>query len=281
MQETQAPILVTKQTTTKKKQPSAAVTPVVNVPQAASVLAHSWTPLVERARLQRYARSYRSRKTTQPLVNIESPTHTVITSTTATITEESVLPNCVESNLELKKIIEAILFSSSQAMTPKQLQQVFTEAEQPALAEIQQALEHLAQDYQQHALELKQVASGFRFQIRAECSPWITRLFLEKPPRYSRALLETLAIIAYRQPVTRADIEDIRGVGVSSSIIQTLMERDWIKVVGHKEVPGRPALLGTTKLFLDYFNLLSLDQLPTLRRVDLSSDTLLSSEGPE
>jgi segregation and condensation protein B len=272
-QETQAPSLVTKQPTAKKKKPSPAAPPAIEVPQAAIVVAHSWTPLVERARLQRYVRSCRTRNTTQVPTNIES--------TTVTVTEESALQNLVESNVELKKIIEAILFSASQAMTPKQLQHVFTEAEQPELAAIQHALAQLAEDYQQHALELKQVASGFRFQIRAECSPWITRLFLEKPPRYSRALLETLAIIAYRQPVTRADIEDIRGVGVSSSIIQTLMERDWIKVVGHKEVPGRPALLGTTKQFLDYFNLLSLDQLPTLQSVNLSSDTLLSSEGHE
>jgi segregation and condensation protein B len=119
------------------------------------------------------------------------------------------------------------------------------------------------------------VASGYRFQVRQELASWISRLFEEKPPRYSRALLETLAIIAYRQPVTRGDIEDIRGVSVSSSIIQTLLERDWIRVIGHKEVSGKPGLYATTKQFLDYFNITSLNQLPTLQEIidlDKASD---------
>jgi segregation and condensation protein B len=111
------------------------------------------------------------------------------------------------------------------------------------------------------------VASGFRFQIKQDLSQWVSRLFEEKPPKYSRALLETLAIIAYRQPVTRADIEDIRGVSVSSSIIQTLLEREWVRVVAHKEVPGRPGLYGTTKQFLDYFNITSLNELPALQEI--------------
>jgi segregation and condensation protein B len=114
---------------------------------------------------------------------------------------------------------------------------------------------------------LKQVASGYRFQVRQELSRWVSRLFEEKPPKYSRALLETLAIIAYRQPATRGDIEDIRGVSVSSNIIHTLLEREWIRVVAHKEVPGRPALYGTTKQFLDYFNISSLNELPTLQEI--------------
>jgi segregation and condensation protein B len=111
------------------------------------------------------------------------------------------------------------------------------------------------------------VASGYRFQVKQDLSRWVSRLFEEKPPKYSRALLETLAIIAYRQPVTRGDIEDIRGVSVSSSIIQTLVEREWVRVVAHKEVPGRPGLYGTTKQFLDYFNISSLNELPALQEI--------------
>ncbi len=161
-------------------------------------------------------------------------------------------------------------------MTCKQVQQVFPEIEQPELQEIQAACEAIKEDYRFRPVELKQVASGYRFQVRKELSRWVSRLFEEKPPKYSRALLETLAIIAYRQPATRGDIEDIRGVGVSSSIIHTLLEREWIRVVAHKEVPGRPALYGTTKQFLDYFNITSLNELPTLQEIqelDLSLDT--------
>ena len=160
-------------------------------------------------------------------------------------------------------------------MTCKQLQQVFPEIEQPDLQDIEDALESIKEDYRFRPVELKRVASGYRFQVRRELSRWVSRLFEEKPPRYSRALLETLAIIAYRQPATRGEIEDIRGVGVSSSIIHTLLEREWIRVVAHKEVPGRPALYGTTKQFLDYFNITSLTELPTLQELqelDLSLD---------
>lgn len=152
-------------------------------------------------------------------------------------------------------------------MTCKDIQGVFPEIEQPEIDEIKAAVEDIAAEYQSRPIELKQVASGYRFQVRQELSRWIQRLFEEKPPKYSRALLETLAIIAYRQPVTRGDIEDIRGVGVSSSIIQTLLEREWIRVVAHKEVPGRPGLYGTTKQFLDYFNIKSLSELPTLAQI--------------
>lgn len=161
-------------------------------------------------------------------------------------------------------------------MTCKQVQQVFPEIEQPDMQEIQDAVDAIKEDYRFRPVELKQVASGYRFQVRQELSRWVSRLFEEKPPRYSRALLETLAIIAYRQPATRGDIEDIRGVGVSSGIIHTLLEREWIRVVAHKEVPGRPALYGTTKQFLDYFNITSLNELPTLQEIqalDLSVDT--------
>ncbi len=169
--------------------------------------------------------------------------------------------------MEIKRIVEAIIFAANRPMTIKQIQQVFPEIEQPGTIEILGAIESITEDYRDRPIELKHVASGYRFQVRHELSRWISRLFEEKPPRYSRALLETLAIIAYRQPVTRGEIEDIRGVGVSSSIIQTLLERDWIKVVAHKEVPGRPGLYGTTKQFLDYFNISTLNDLPTLQEI--------------
>ncbi|MDP2901511.1 MAG: SMC-Scp complex subunit ScpB [Methylovulum sp.] len=183
--------------------------------------------------------------------------------------------------METKRIVEAILFAAKQPMTCKQIQQTFPELEQPGLQDVQQAIAAITEDYQSRPIELKQVASGYRFQVRSELSRWVSRLFEEKPPKYSRALLETLAIIAYRQPVTRGDIEDIRGVGVSSSIVQTLLEREWIKVIGHKEVPGKPALLGTTKQFLDYFNITTLNELPTLQRLDLSLDGTPTSAGKE
>ncbi len=181
-----------------------------------------------------------------------------------------------EFNVEIKRVVEAILFAANRPMTCKQVQQVFPEIEQPDMAEIQAAVESIQEDYRLRPIELKQVASGYRFQVRKELSRWVSRLFEEKPPKYSRALLETLAIIAYRQPATRGDIEDIRGVGVSSSIVHTLLEREWIRVVAHKEVPGRPALYGTTKQFLDYFNITSLDELPTLQELqvlDVSLDS--------
>lgn len=176
--------------------------------------------------------------------------------------------------MEIKAIVEAILFAAAKPMTVKQLQEVFPELEQPDLKDIQQSIEAIMADYQARPVELKKVASGYRFQVKQELSRWVTRLFEEKPPKYSRALLETLAIIAYRQPVTRGDIEDIRGVAVSSNIIQTLVEREWIRVVAHKESPGRPALYGTTKTFLDYFNLAEIGELPTLQVIqNLELDT--------
>ncbi|GAB6139606.1 SMC-Scp complex subunit ScpB [Methylosoma difficile] len=169
--------------------------------------------------------------------------------------------------MDTKRIVEALLFAAKQPMTAKQVQQAFPELEQPDLTDIHAAIASICEDYRQRPIELKLVASGYRFQVRQELSQWVMRLFEEKPPRYSRALLETLAIIAYRQPVTRGDIEDIRGVSVSSSIIQTLLEREWVKIIAHKEVPGRPALYGTTKQFLDYFNLSALNELPTLQEI--------------
>ncbi|WP_347258336.1 SMC-Scp complex subunit ScpB [Methylocaldum sp.] len=167
--------------------------------------------------------------------------------------------------MELKTIIEAALLAAGRPLSFAELENLFADNERPEPAEIQSALAELAEDCRGRAVELKQVASGYRLQVREAFSPWISRLFEERPGRYSRAFLETLAIIAYRQPVTRGEIEDIRGVAVSSGIVRTLQERGWIQVVGHKEVPGRPALLATTKQFLDYFNLKSLGELPPLQ----------------
>ncbi len=185
----------------------------------------------------------------------------------ATVSVTSSVTEQLEINVKTKRIVEAILFAAKRPMTAKQVQQVFPELEQPELQEIQTAIQAIIEDYKFRPIELKQVASGYRFQVKQDLSRWVSRLFEEKPPKYSRALLETLAIIAYRQPVTRGDIEDIRGVSVSSSIIQTLLEREWVRVVAHKEVPGRPGLYGTTKQFLDYFNISSLNELPALHEI--------------
>ncbi len=164
----------------------------------------------------------------------------------------------------LKRILEAALLAAPQPLTVAQLTDLFGEGEAPPADDIRRALHALQEDSTSRGIELLEVASGFRYQVRAEIYPHISRLWAEKPARYSRALLETLALIAYRQPITRGEIEAIRGVAVNSQIIRTLEEREWIRVVGHRDVPGKPALFGTTRAFLDYFNLKSLDQLPPL-----------------
>jgi segregation and condensation protein B len=169
---------------------------------------------------------------------------------------------------QLKNILEAALMTSSGAMSLNRFVSLFEkDDEQPERAEVKAALEQLQQDYEGRGVELKEVASGFRFQVRNEYAEWVNRLFDERPQRYSRALLETLAIIAYRQPITRGEIEDIRGVSISSSIVKTLQEREWIRVVGHRDVPGKPELLASTKQFLDYFNLKKLSDLPSLAEI--------------
>jgi segregation and condensation protein B len=147
------------------------------------------------------------------------------------------------------------------------MKKLFEEAECPDAKTLRETLMILAQDYQQRGVELKEVASGFRFQARQEYAPWLKKMWEERPTRYSRAFLETLILVAYRQPITRAEIEDIRGVAVNTVIIKTLLEREWIKVLGYRDVPGKPELLGTTKTFLDYFNLKSLEDLPTLEEI--------------
>lgn len=172
---------------------------------------------------------------------------------------------------QLKRIVEAALLASSTPLSLPQLFTLFGEDEQPSHDDLARALDELARDSEGRGIELKEVASGFRYQVRAEVNPWVSRLWTERQTRYSRAQLETLALIAYRQPITRGEIENIRGVAVSSNIIKTLEEREWIRTVGHRDVPGKPELFGTTRAFLDYFNLKSLDELPPLAEIrDLS-----------
>lgn len=166
---------------------------------------------------------------------------------------------------KMQMIIEAALMVAGEPLTIAALQRLFAEEkEQPNNQTIKNILATLKEHYENSGLMLQEVASGYRIQARAELSPWLAKLWEERAPRYSRAFLETLAIVAYKQPVTRAEIEDIRGVTVSSNIMKTLQEREWIRIIGYREIPGKPALYGTTKTFLDYFNLKSLAELPTL-----------------
>ena len=165
---------------------------------------------------------------------------------------------------QLKGIIEAALLAYGQPLGIEQLRSIFDDIDRPDADEVRKVLIALAEDCEGRPMELVEVASGFRLQVRKEFSQRLSRLWQERPTRYSRALLETLALIAYRQPITRGEIENVRGVTVNPNIIRTLAERGWIRVVGHREVPGHPELLGTTRDFLDYFGLKSLDELPSL-----------------
>ena len=165
---------------------------------------------------------------------------------------------------DLKHIIEATLLAAGKPVTTQQLLELFEERERPTVELLQTALGMLVVDYEPRGIELIEVASGWRIQVRPRTAEVVSRLWQERPAKYSRALLETLALIAYRQPITRSEIEEIRGVSISSTIMRTLQERNWIRTVGHREVPGRPELLGTTREFLDYFGLRSLDQMPIL-----------------
>jgi len=173
------------------------------------------------------------------------------------------------SQEKLKNIIEAALMVATQPLSVTRILSLFEadQTQEPERDDIRNAITSLQEDYKERGIELAEVASGFRFQARDEYAEWVNHLFDERPPRYSRALLETLAIIAYRQPITRGEIEEIRGVSVSSTIVKTLQEREWIKVVGHRDVPGKPSLLATTKSFLDYFNLKKLSELPALEDI--------------
>jgi segregation and condensation protein B len=165
---------------------------------------------------------------------------------------------------KLKNIVESALFASGEPLNIDRLLALFDEEEKPERDELREVITTLQQECEGRGIELKEVSRGYRFQARTDVSHWVSRLWEERAPRYSRALLETLALVAYRQPITRADIEDIRGVAVSSSIMKTLLERGWVRIVGHRDVPGKPAMYASTREFLDYFNLKSLDDLPTL-----------------
>ncbi|MCG8311807.1 MAG: SMC-Scp complex subunit ScpB [Pseudomonadales bacterium] len=186
---------------------------------------------------------------------------------------------------KLKKIVEGALFAAAKPMSLDQLGNLFHEDERPSKDDFKAVLQTLLDDYADRGVMLKEVSSGYRFQVTEGVGQWVSRLWEEKPARYSRALLETLALIAYRQPITRGEIEEIRGVSTSSHIMKTLQEREWIRIVGHRDVPGRPAMYATTRLFLDYFNLTNLDELPSLaeirdldeinRELDLKSEEVL------
>jgi segregation and condensation protein B len=184
---------------------------------------------------------------------------------------------------ELQRVIEALLLASEQPLSVERMLGLFDEASRPSKAEIKAALEALRDSLEGRAVELREVGNGWRLQTRADYAGWISRLWEEKPPRYSRALLETLALICYRQPISRAELEEVRGVSLSQSILKTLLERNWVRVVGYREVPGRPALFGTTREFLDDFNIRSIDELPTLpelRDLDALAAALERLQGP-
>ena len=183
------------------------------------------------------------------------------------MTEQKDTTDSMITGKQLQLILEAALLAAGQPLSQVQLAALFSDEERPPAGEISRSLEQLKNDCENRAVELKKVASGYRLQVRQELNEWVSRLWTERPKRYSRALLETMALIAYRQPITRGEIEAVRGVGVRTSIVRTLQERDWIRVVGHRDVPGKPALFGTTKAFLDSFDLQNLDDLPTLAEI--------------
>ncbi len=181
---------------------------------------------------------------------------------------------------KIKTIVEASLMAAGRPLSVDALQAVFGDFSRPERQEIRDAVKALQEDYEHRAIEIKEVASGYRVQVRTRHTEYISRLWDERPPRYSRALLETLALIAYRQPITRGEIEEVRGVSVSTNIVRTLLERNWVRVVGHRDVPGRPAMFGTTKEFLDYFGLRKLDELPSLRELQDIEDLSVQLELP-
>ena len=190
---------------------------------------------------------------------------------------------------EIKYFIESALLAAGRPLSIDQLQNLFDDASRPEKSQLRQAISSLLDDYTDRGMTIAEVASGFRLQLKGDMADRLQKLWEERPPRYSRALFETLALIAYRQPMTRGEIEEIRGVAVSTNIVRSLLEREWIRVVGHRDVPGRPAMFGTTKLFLDYFGLKKLDDLPPLAdlsdweslRVQLNLPAVDEDEEPE
>src|SRR5262249_35524437 len=189
----------------------------------------------------------------------------------------------VHETQQINQMVEAALRCADEPLTVDLLERLFGEGECDRVT-LKSVLDAIESDCAGRGVELKRVASGYRFQVRQELAPWMSRMWEDRPPRYSRALLETLALIAYKQPVTRGDIEQVRGVAVNSNMVRLLLERDWIRVVGYREVPGRPAMYGTTKTFLDYFNLKSLDELPSLPEIKALIEPIeaeLAEAGPE
>jgi segregation and condensation protein B len=176
------------------------------------------------------------------------------------------------SDSYLKNVIEAALLAAARPVSVAELAQIFDEQSRPSPKEMRALLEQLTADYEGRGVAIKETANGFRFQVRSEFAHEVSRLWPDRPRKYSRALLETIALIAYRQPITRAEIENVRGVSVNPEIVKTLMERNWVRVVGHREVPGHPELLGTTDEFLDYFSLKSIEDLPPLAELKSLSD---------
>ena len=202
------------------------------------------------------------------------------------MSEESQNPEVKpEVNTVTKKIIEGLLLAAGKPLPISKIADVFPEHERPETEELQAAIKAIELDCEERGFELKKVASGYRFQVKQEFGEWVGKLWDERPQRYSRALLETISIIAYRQPITRGEIEKIRGVAVSTNIIRTLIEREWVRVVGHRDVPGRPSMYATTKQFLDYFNLKSLEELPPLSEIrdleELDPELSLEESAPE
>ena len=176
---------------------------------------------------------------------------------------------------KIKKIIESLLFSSSYPLKAKEIKNFFSE-EKVSLKLVEEIICEIETEFSKSGVNLRKVSSGYRFQVSEDCNEWVTKFYPEKPQKYSRALMETLALIVYKQPITRTEIEAVRGVSVSSNIIKTLLEREWVKILGYKDVPGKPAIFGTTKEFLDSHNLLSLNQLPKLDDiVELSDQEML------
>lgn len=167
----------------------------------------------------------------------------------------------------VKRVLEAAILAADGPLDRDAMLMLFDEVERPDRAALDAILAEMSEDCAGRGIELREIASGFRYQARKELGPWVSRLWQEKPPRYSRAILETLALIAYRQPITRGEIEEIRGVSVNTQIVKTLLERGWVRIVGHRDVPGRPAMFATTRQFLDYFDLKSLEELPPLSEI--------------
>jgi len=189
----------------------------------------------------------------------------------------------MENTSQLARIVEAALFAARRPLSIEDLLALFTEDERPEKSALREAVAALEQDYEKRAIELKELATGFQFVVKPDLSPWVSRLWEERAPRYSRALLETLALVAYRQPITRGEIEDVRGVAVSTHIMRTLIEREWVRVVGHRDVPGKPAIYATTKTFLDYFGLKRLQDLPPLSELqdlDKVAEQLEQADAP-